>query len=62
MGYTQRANYTPEELDAAALRDLRVDADCAERDGLHGYAAECRATIERFRDGGAHKHILGGKP
>ena len=50
--------YTPAELDNAALLDLISDAECAERDGLHEYAAKCRRMAEQYRGGGAHKAVL----
>jgi hypothetical protein len=76
MGYTPKANYTPEELDNAALWDLLNDAKNAEEQAANGpfypeknitkesltaYAAKCREDAEKFKDGGAHKAILTGK-
>ena len=53
--------YTESELDAAALRDLIVDAECAERDGLLEYAAKCRALIAKYEHSGAHAAVLKGE-
>ncbi len=50
--------YTEAELDSAALQDLIVDAECAERDGLPEYAAKCRALIAKYERGGAHAAVL----
>ena len=67
--------YTPAELDDAALQDLISDAERSEELAETGpfypergitremhlrYAAECRAMIERYRNGGAHKAVLSG--
>jgi hypothetical protein len=73
--YRPKVTYTPAELDAAALADLQSAADCSERqategpfypergitaESLRAYAAKCRATIEKYRSGGAHEAILRG--
>lgn len=65
--------YTREELDNAALRDLITDMEVSEEQAIAGpfypergitaesllaYAAECRAKIERYRNGGAHAAAL----
>ncbi len=75
MEYTPKADYTPEELDDAALRDLLIDAECAERQAIDGpfypergitkeslntYANKCRAAVEKYRSAGAHKAVLSG--
>ena len=36
MTYTRRTRYTPEELDALALADLRNDAEFSERQAENG--------------------------
>lgn len=71
------ARYTTEELDAAALEDLRVDAEQADEQAANGpyfpergitaeslrrYAQECRERIEQYRNGGAHAALMRGKP
>lgn len=68
--------YTTAELDNHAIRDLVNDAECSERQANEGpfwpergitrescleYAAKCRAKIERYAAGGAHKAVLAGK-
>jgi hypothetical protein len=68
--------YSQSELDSAALRDLISDAETAEDQAVNGpfypekninpetlraYAAKCRASAERYRDGGAHAAVLSGK-
>ncbi len=65
--------YTASQLDLAALQDLAADACSSERQAYEGpfypergitresllaYAAKCRAKIERYADGGAHKAVL----
>lgn len=74
--YTPKHHYTPEELDNAAIADLEADARHATeqaadgphfpergitRESLEGYAATCRAGIERYKRGGAHRAVLAGK-
>ena len=76
MTYTPKAHYTDEELDSAAIRDLQVDAEQSEEQAVNGpffpdrdstaesllaYAAKCRAKIELYRNGGAHKAIVSGQ-
>jgi hypothetical protein len=70
-----QSKYTPAELDHYALQDLISDAEQSEHQAEHGpfypengvtremclaYAARCRAAIERYKDGGAHKAVLAG--
>jgi hypothetical protein len=50
--------YTEAELDAAAIADLLVDIECAERDGMPEYAAKCRAMVDAYKEHGAHKAVL----
>ncbi len=65
--------YTAEELDNAALQDLRSDIASAEdqaangpfypdrnitRESLLAYAAKCRLQVERYSAGGAHAAVL----
>lgn len=57
--YSPKVNYSTEELDAAALQDLRVDVECAERDGYSEYAAKYRALIAQYANTpGAHAAVL----
>jgi hypothetical protein len=71
--YTPRHHYTPEELDASVLKDLKSDAEFAEeqaergpffpekginKESLLAYAAECRAKMARYANGGAHIAVL----
>ena len=73
---TPKHGYTPEELDQGALRDLICDAEQSERQAIEGpffpekgitresllaYAAKCRASVERYRNGGAHRAVLKGE-
>lgn len=68
-----RHRYTPEELDACAVLDWKHNAECAEKQAIEGpfypehgttaesllaYAAECRAKVEKYKNGGAHAAIL----
>ena len=65
--------YTAEQLDGHALQDLLSDEEQAERqanegpfypdrnitaESLRAYAALCRAKIDRFANGGAHKGVM----
>ena len=73
MTYTRRTRYTPEELDALALADLRNDAEFSERQAEHGpyfpehgiaresliaYAQKLRAKITHYQTGGAHNALI----
>jgi hypothetical protein len=73
--YTPKMNYTAEELDDAALADLRSDAEQSERQANEGpfypergitaesllaYAAKCRAAMETYAEGGAHRAVHKG--
>lgn len=67
--YAARVQYTHEQLDAYALDDLRIDAEGSEEivldgrdyDGGHArYAAQCRAQMAKYANGGAHAAILRG--
>ena len=64
MPYTPRANYTQEELDSAALRDLLSDATASEEqaaigpyypdrgvtaESLLAYAADCRKRAAKLQ-------------
>lgn len=40
---------TPDERYRAILEDLRTDIRCAERDGLSGYAEECRKKLQALQ-------------
>ena len=40
-----RQHYTPKQLANAYIRDLVSDIRCAIRDGLPGYADECRKEL-----------------
>ena len=70
------AKYTNEELDSAAIADLRADMTGSLRqaddgpyypecgitaDSLRAYAEECRRMIDKYSAGGAHKAVLAGK-
>ncbi len=68
--YTPRTTYTTAELDAAALDDLRIDAESAERDASQGgpraaeltaYAVKCRALMAKYLNGGAHAAVARGE-
>ena len=63
-------------LDQGALRDLVAEAEQSERqaeigpyfpergitkESLLAYAAKCRASVERYKDGGAHRAVLKGE-
>lgn len=51
--------HTQEELDEAALADMRVELMCAIRDGLTDYEAEMRGYIARVERGeSAHAIML----
>jgi hypothetical protein len=73
--YTPKAHYTADELDHWAIRDLEADVEQSEQQAVNGpffpdrgitaesllaYAAKCRAKIEQYRNGGAHKAVLAG--
>jgi hypothetical protein len=45
LTYERKAQYTEAELQAAIIADLETDIRCAERDGLHEYAAKCRRAL-----------------
>lgn len=47
--YVPPRRYTADELRTAEIADLETDIRCAERDGLHEYAAECRAKLAELR-------------
>lgn len=62
---------TDQELDICAIRDLISDAEVSEecvanngpftgmtREQHITYAAKCRAQVEQYRNGGAHKTVL----
>ncbi len=41
--------YTKRELLEADIADMEVEIQCAERDGLSGYAERCRAGLVRLQ-------------
>lgn len=67
------AHYTAQELDDAALWDLRVEVETSRHQAEHGpfypdrgitsesltaFAEKCERMIERYKDGGAHKAVI----
>ena len=46
--YIRPHHYTAEELIDAEIADLESDIQCAERDGLPEYAAECRLKLAKL--------------
>lgn len=76
MSYKSPMHYSPEELDAAALCDLEIDAIQSEHQAKEGpfypergitkkmllnYAKKCRDKITKYKKGGAHKAIMAGE-
>lgn len=47
--YVSPHHYSPSELLHAEIHDLETDIECARRDGLEEYAAECEAILAKKR-------------